>query len=97
MLPRCPFLDLDSSDCSWICGCGGLAETAGDPFRQAVFSVQLLETLGFTFSFRHYLITVRVGLFHLSLRTTARFRHDALQVGVRLVYETLLVFLRHFG
>ncbi len=20
--------------CSWICGCGGLAETAGDPFRQ---------------------------------------------------------------
>ncbi|MGY8945353.1 MAG: 4Fe-4S binding protein, partial [Flavobacteriales bacterium] len=20
--------------CSWVCGCGGLAETAGDPFRQ---------------------------------------------------------------
>ena len=19
--------------CSWVCGCGGLAETAGDPFR----------------------------------------------------------------
>ena len=20
--------------CSWVCGCGGLAETLGDPFRQ---------------------------------------------------------------
>jgi polyferredoxin len=20
--------------CSWVCGCGGLAETAGDSFRQ---------------------------------------------------------------
>jgi len=20
--------------CSWVCGCGALAETAGDPFRQ---------------------------------------------------------------
>lgn len=23
--------------CSWVCGCGGLAETAGDPFRQQSF------------------------------------------------------------
>ncbi len=23
--------------CSWVCGCGGLAETAGDPFRQLSF------------------------------------------------------------
>lgn len=27
--------------CSWVCGCGGLAETAGDPFRQLSDKSQL--------------------------------------------------------
>jgi polyferredoxin len=26
--------------CSWVCGCGGLAETAGDSFRQLSISQQ---------------------------------------------------------
>jgi hypothetical protein len=26
--------------CSWVCGCGGLAETAGDPFRHLSDSTQ---------------------------------------------------------
>jgi polyferredoxin len=27
--------------CSWVCGCGGLAETAGDPFRHLSHSTQI--------------------------------------------------------
>jgi polyferredoxin len=27
--------------CSWVCGCGGLAETAGDSFRHLSINLQL--------------------------------------------------------
>lgn len=65
--------------CSWVCGCGGLANTFGDPWRhltssstkswrfekQAVYTVMFLAILSTFALFLDWLIGSRVPTFHM--------------------------------
>lgn len=88
--------------CSWVCGCGGLAETAGDPFRQLSskkISVWKLERWMIHFVLVFVFITTVAVLWsflgtqpELSLVTKERF---ILGVVVLLLLILLSLFIKH--
>lgn len=90
--------------CSWVCGCGALAETAGDPFRQLSskkISVWKLERwaihLVLVFVF---LTTIAVIWSFLgSNPTLSSFSRETFVIGVvvflLLLLSTLYIFKRH--
>jgi Pyruvate/2-oxoacid:ferredoxin oxidoreductase delta subunit len=88
--------------CSWVCGCGGLAETAGDPFRQLSskkISVWKLERWMIHFVLVFVFITTVAVVWsflgtqpELSLVTKERF---ILGVVVLLLLILLSLFIKH--
>jgi polyferredoxin len=88
--------------CSWVCGCGGLAETAGDPFRQLSskkISVWKLERWMIHFVLVFVFITTIAVVWsflgtqpELSLVTKERF---ILGVVVLLLLILLSLFIKH--
>lgn len=88
--------------CSWVCGCGGLAETAGDPFRQLSskkISVWKLERWMIHFVLVFVFITTVAVLWsflgtqpELTLVTKERF---ILGVVVLLLLVLLSLFIKH--
>src|SRR6056300_474515 len=88
--------------CSWVCGCGGLAETAGDPFRQLSskkISVWKLERWMIHFVLVFVFITTVAVLWsflgtqpELTLVTKERF---ILGMVVLLLLVLLSLFIKH--
>jgi Pyruvate/2-oxoacid:ferredoxin oxidoreductase delta subunit len=77
--------------CSWVCGCGGLAETAGDPFRQqSDKSLKAWRIERFTIYGVLGLVTVVTILLLLDWKVMPHFLGESLKNNLKSGYGFLI-------